>query len=342
MWAYMGLIDGAQAVLAWTFNTHLGGEEQALFGLLDHDGTPSWKLAEFASIASEFNKLQTLGFPRHPEPQVAIAYSYESRLASNPNGPSNTTRQYVTTPYMDQELGAFSAIFEDNIDSAVVNIGHEDLSKYKLVVVPGDYLMDSSSADALRRYVESGGTVVMTAYSAKVDESGQWFDTPLPGRVSDVFGLKTNEFYVHDQPLHLAFGKKRLTGTSRYYEVLVPTTAQVIASLSNVPGTPPAITANRFGNGLAIYLATPAQESLMKPLLRSLYPRLGLRLGPATPPGVYGRVVDGRRLYVNTTNQTKTIGIDGNATGIITGKTWHGAVRLGPYQVDLLEVSPHA
>jgi beta-galactosidase len=42
MYAYEALLIGAQAVLAWTFNSHIGGEEQALFGLLDHDGTPSW------------------------------------------------------------------------------------------------------------------------------------------------------------------------------------------------------------------------------------------------------------------------------------------------------------
>ena len=35
----------------------------------------------------------------------------------------------------------------------------------------------------------------MTAYSAKVDENNQWYDTPLPGRLTDVFGLRTNEFY---------------------------------------------------------------------------------------------------------------------------------------------------
>jgi beta-galactosidase len=100
MWAYMGLIHGAQAVLAWTFNTHLGGEEQALFGLIDHDGTPSWKLGEFTTIAREFGRMQKLGFPRHIQPPIAIAYSFESRIASNPNGPSNTTLQYVKTPYM--------------------------------------------------------------------------------------------------------------------------------------------------------------------------------------------------------------------------------------------------
>ncbi|WAC49448.1 beta-galactosidase [Asticcacaulis sp. SL142] len=56
MWAHFGLLNGGQAVLAWTFNSHLGGEEQALFGLVDHDDTPSWKLDEFATIAKEFKQ----------------------------------------------------------------------------------------------------------------------------------------------------------------------------------------------------------------------------------------------------------------------------------------------
>jgi beta-galactosidase len=48
MLCYFGLLNGGQAVLAWTFNSHLGGEEQILFGLLDHDDSPSWKLAEWS------------------------------------------------------------------------------------------------------------------------------------------------------------------------------------------------------------------------------------------------------------------------------------------------------
>jgi len=69
MYAYGALLIGAQAVLAWTFNSHIGGEEQALFGLLDHDGTPSWKVDEFARIASEFKQLSRFGFPRYTRPR---------------------------------------------------------------------------------------------------------------------------------------------------------------------------------------------------------------------------------------------------------------------------------
>src|ERR1039457_5662218 len=90
MYAYVALLIGAQAALAWSFNSHVGGEEQALFGLLDHDGTPSWKVGEFARIASEFKQLSKLGFPRYTRPEVAIAYSFDSFIASDPNGQHHT------------------------------------------------------------------------------------------------------------------------------------------------------------------------------------------------------------------------------------------------------------
>ena len=337
MWAYMGLIDGAQGLLAWTFNSHLGGEEQALFGLVDHDDTPSWKLAEFGAIASDFKKLQKMGFPRMVRPAVAIAYSFESRVASNPNSPSNTVKQYVTTPYLDQAHNAFAPLFNDNIDVAVINIGHEDLSRYKMVVVPGHYLMDQASADALRHYVDAGGTVVMTAFSAKVDEHNQWFNTALPGRLADVFGLKTNEFYRPDAPLTGKLGETQFKTSINFYEVLEPTTARVLGRFANAEGSPPVATINQFGKGQAIYVATPAQVSVMQPLYRSLYAGLNIQPGPITPEGVYARNVEGRTLYVNTTTEEKDIALDGQKTGILSGATFKGKLHLAPYGVELLQ-----
>ena len=145
-------------------------------------------------IAAEFKQLEKFGFPRYTHPEVAIAYSFDSAIASHPNGPSNTTLQYFKTGYADQVQAAFAPLFRANIDTAIINIGHEDLSQYKLVVVAADYVMDPASAKALREYVGNGGTALMTAYSAKEDEHGLWFDTPLPGGLSDVFGMKTNAF----------------------------------------------------------------------------------------------------------------------------------------------------
>lgn len=337
MWAHFGLLLGAQSVLAWTFNSHLGGEEQALFGLLDHDDRPSWKLGEFAGIASDFAKLQQLGFPRMTQPKVAIAYSFENMQATNPQGPaaSNSVRQYLATPTLTQAHNAFEPLFKDNIDVAVINIAHEDLSRYRLLVVPGLYLMDPASADAIRKFVAEGGTAIMTAYSSKVDEHAQWFATPLPGRLTDVFGLRTNAFYNRDGLL-TTLGGAEVKGAIPYYEVLEPSTAQTLASFTNVDGTPPSITVNRFGKGQAIYVATPAQAQIMRPLYRQLYASLGIAPGPATPEGVYARAVEGRVLYVNTTDVAKNVPIDGAMAGMFGGRRWTGTLRLEPFGVELL------
>lgn len=337
MYACLGLMMGAQGFLAWTFNSHLGGEEQALFGLLDHDGTPSWKVDEFGRIATEFKKLERYGFPRYTHPQVAIAYSFDSFIDSHPNGPSNTTLQYFKPSYTEQVQGAFEPLFRANIDTAIINIGHDSLTPYKLVVVPADYVMDTASADALRIYVKDGGTVLMSAFSAKVDEHGQWFDTPLPGRLSDVFGLRTSAFYDLASTLKLDLDGRTVDTGVRRFEVLQPSTAEVLASFSNTADHTPAITMNRFGKGLAFYLATESKSSSIGPVLNHLYAGAGVRRGPQTPQGVFARVVDGRTLYVNTTEQEKRVTIDGRRHGIITNRDYNGAVVLGALQADLVQ-----
>lgn len=336
MYANLALLMGTQAILAWTFNSHLGGEEQALFGLVDHDDTPSWKVDEFADIASEFKKLQKFGFPRYPHPEVAIAYSFDSFIDSHPNGPSSTTLQYFKPAYTEQVQAAFEPLFRANIDTAIINIGHADLSPYKLVIIPADYLMDVASAEAIRGYVSRGGTVLMTAFSAKVDKHGQWFSTPLPGLLSDVFGMKTNAFYDAESFLKFDLdGKEVGTGVHRY-EVLEPSTATVLTRFTNTADHSPAVTINKFGKGNAIYLATESNASAVGPVLNHVYKITGIRLGPQTPDGVYARVVDGRTLYVNTTSEEKSIPISGKRQGIISRKLYEGIVILGPEEADLI------
>lgn len=336
MYAYLALALGTQGILAWTFNSHRGGEEQALFGLLDHDGTPSWKLDEFARIASEFRLLEKYGFPRHTRPEVAIAYSFDSAIASHPNGPSNTTLQYFKTPYPQQVQNAFEPLFRANIDAAVINVGHEDLSQYKLVVVPADYVMDEASASHLRDYVKHGGTVLMTAYSAKEDEHALWFDTPLPGRLSDVFGLKTNAFYDAGK-LSFELEGRLIETTAHRYEVLEPSTAKVVARITNVPERVPALTINAFGSGKAAYLATESDASALGPVLRYLCALAGVQSGPETPEGVYARIVEGRVLYINTTTEEKNIPVSGTKRGIITGRSYEKNVVLHGFEADLVQ-----
>lgn len=339
MLAFVALLNGAQGIMAWTFNSHSGGEEQALFGLVDHDGQASWKLREWGQIASDFQRLAPYGFPRRYEPKVAIAYAFDSNVASSPNGPSNTTRQYFKTPYGDQAQAAFEPLYRKNIDCAIINIAHDGLAKYKLVVVPALYVMDLASAKAIRDYVAGGGTVLMTGYSAKMNEHSQWFETPLPGRLNDVFGLRTAAFYRVDAGVKFNLEGKTTSSKASYYEILEPSTAKVLGAIENhyLPESAPLMTVNSFGKGHAFYLATESHASVMGPVLEVVKKVAGIEDGPTTPEGVYARRVGGRTLYVNTNYGDTRVPIKGPMKGILSNQIYRDDLVLPAKSGELVE-----
>jgi beta-galactosidase GanA len=167
--------------------------------------------------------------------------------------------------------------------------------------------------------------------------NNQWFDTPQPGRLSDVFGIRTEEFYRPSAPPEFILNRKTEKASIGFYEVLEPKTAKAMALFTNTLEKSPAITANVYRKGRAIYLAVPAQMAALAPIVRSLYPALAVEKGPETPSGVYARVVEGRTLYVNTTSEEKAVNISGSKRGIISGTSYEGVIRLKPYDADLVE-----
>jgi beta-galactosidase len=110
-----------------------------------------------------------------------------------------------------------------------------------------------------------------------------------------------------------------------------------MATFTNTPERSPAVTVNEYGKGRAIYVAAPAQPSILGPVLRGLYASVGVERGPVTPAGVRARVVAGRTLYVNTTSEAVDISIVGSRAGVITGRRYSGTLLLEPYEVDLLQ-----
>lgn len=350
MYAYLSLVHRAQAVCAWTWRSMLGGEEQYVFGLVDHDGIPGWKYEEFKQIAEEFNLLQERGLPRKTKPEVAIAYSFESLKVMAGN------RSFYKTDYTEQVLQAYEALVQENIDCNIVNL--RDLQNvYKIIIVPGHAIMDKASAEAIRSFVEDGGTVVMTAYSAKVNEHNRVFDTPQPGGLSDVFGircgafmrtrshtpvenaggLEKTELLLEREKPTISFGGREHQPSIDYYEILELHTAEAIASFTNTRDRSAAVTRNRYGKGEAIYVAIPANTSFLNALLDTLYPALEIVKGPATPLGVVARQLeDGSVIYVNTTGTEQTVELDRPATGFLSGAQFGNSLTLGAYDVDLL------
>lgn len=352
MYTYLSYIYRAQVICAWTYRSMLAGEEQYVYGLVDHDGTPGFKFKEFSRIAAEaeiLNKINIL--PRQTAPSVAIAYSYESNLIST------YATDYYTTSYMTQVMNAYKTLFHKNLDCNIVDL-RKIYGQYKVVIIPGHAIIDQDCRNTIETLLEAGTTVIMTAFSAKVNENNQVFDTPLPGNLNDIFGISVRGFTrprTHvpkenagslDKEVHNILRNKVTINYQNsdfdcdidYYEWIEPVTATPIAVYSNSNSAySTAISSNSYLKGNAIYVGIPANEELLSKLLDTILDESKREHPNDIPAGIVTRRLnDSTQIFVNTTPFTKTIPIGKKMISLLTNRSYESTMVLKEYDVEIL------
>jgi beta-galactosidase len=337
--AYATLMYGNQMVCGWTWQSMIGGEEQYLEGMLDWDGIPNRKYEEYKKIATEFKKIGKY-FPYKPQPEVGLAFSFPSQIASS-----------AFPEQQENQLQAcWNLFYWRNMDANVVEISRSSL-KYKLLFVPGVTVMDEITAAKIRKFVENGGTVVMTSNSAFVDETGKVFSTTRPGRLSDVFGIRIANFEeteAYNELSHKSYTGKKLEFTykgkavdieSERFDVIEPKEAEVIGRITSLDKDYPIMTSNKYGKGRAIYVGLPADSSVLSPLLDELIAQLNIKKGPDVPSGVMARQIDKNHyLYLNVSGESKEIPMKGKSRSILFDKDYNGNFVVAPYEPEFIEV----
>jgi beta-galactosidase len=337
--AYASLMLGNQMVCGWTWQSMHAGEEQFLEGMLDWDGLPNRKYDEYQTIAAEFRKIERYGFPYRPQPEVALSFSFPSQMASG----------RLPELHEEQVQTAFNCFLKRNVDTRVIDIARSEL-RCKLVILPGVAVMDEMSAGKIREYVHGGGTLVMTGQSAILDENNQVFSTTLPGRLSDVFGIRVSGFEesewmnelsrlgLQGKHLRIRFDESDLVCESPRFDVIEPIGAQVLAWIVSLDRDYPVVTTHRFGAGTAIYVGLPARDELLDSILGELIDRLAIKTGPLVPAGVMARQIDPtHNLYLNLDGIAKQIELKGRAHSILHDQDYEDGFILGPFEPEFLE-----
>lgn len=166
-----------------------------------------------------------------------------------------------------------------------------DLTRYRMLVLPENALLDAQLAGNIREYVRGGGSLLAFGHASLLDERAE----PRPNFfLSDVFGAD----FAAPLPGYKQFTPGSEIGGSLPLNTpslgVRPTTAKVLATWTSANGSP-AVLENRFGNGRVIYV--PAAETAFfhgAPLLEELTARL---IGP---PAV---AVESSREYVRVANR---------------------------------------
>lgn len=338
--AYASLMAGNQLACAWTWQTMPAGEEQFLQGLVDWDGQPNRKYYEYKRVAEEFRKIAPFGFPYQPHAEAALAFSFPSQIASS-SFPEEHDHQVET---------AFSWFNQHNLDVRMVDLRFSALP-YKLLVVAGQAVMEDADAARIRDFVQRGGTVFMTAWSAVLDEHGQAFTTTHPGKLDDVFGIRIGGFEDSSlmnelstigtlgRQLRLDYRDHEFTCDSPRFDVIEPKGAEVLGRIVGLDRDYPVVTRHRYGAGTAIYLGLPARPALLEPVLGDLVRDLGIPVGPAVPAGVMARQIDARHvLYLNLDGTPKHIEVAGRSHSILYDRDYRDSLELQPYEPDFVEV----
>jgi beta-galactosidase len=183
-----------------------------------------------------------------------------------------------------------------------------------------------------------------------LDERGQVFATTLPGRLSDVFGIRVSGFEesefmnelsragLRGKQMRVTYRDREFNCQSPRFDVIETNGAEVLGHLVSLDRDYPIITSHKFGTGTAIYVGLPARQEILNPILGDLIDQLAITTGPRVPSGVMARRINATHLlYLNLDGATKHIELEGRSRSILRDRDYENGFDLAPYEPEFVE-----
>jgi beta-galactosidase len=319
---YTHLAAGANMVEYWHWHSLHYGQETYWKGVLSHDLQPNRTYAEVSHVAEELKRLGPQLVNLRKDNQVAILFSADSANAIS-YMPFSDHADYMTVLRQ-----MYDALYELNVEPDFVPAGDPDLSRYKVLLVPPLYSVSDEMLQRLSDYVKNGGQVVMAFKSGFTNEYSTVRDVMAPGPLRLAAGFHYQEFTNLAEPERLTpdpYGVGEQNKGAIWEEFLMPDTADVVASFDDSYWKFPAITRNRYGNGVLTYEGTVVSDALQCEIVREVLKRAGLsgpdQNLPATVKVRHGHNGQGKLLhyYLNFSGEEQSFAYPyGNGSDLLT------------------------
>lgn len=343
LFTYQLISRGATGVLYFYFRQPRIGSEKFYGGVLTHDGLGENRVfKEIANIGEEMKLLAPALKGTKVVAEVCIIYSHESSWATRLTGQPNAKFNYR------EHLHLFHTAFHDRNIPVDFARATEDLSKYKLVIVPAMHMLAGGEADLLKLYVQNGGTLFATCNTGLVDEHHIAPDDGFPANCTDLFGMRVLEMdpLPPGEENHLtfkgAFPATHLHPARNWCDIIEPREAQVLATYAKDFYTGrAAMTMNDYGLGRAIYFGTVSHQHFYYDLvawLRQLCNLFPLLKVPDTVE-VSMRQKDDRQIYFLLNHQHSPVRLHFYKPmhDFLTGQTFTGNYDLPSHGVLVLD-----
>lgn len=339
---WLNVSHGAFATMYFEWRSPTGGAEQGADSILArnkqyHENTEP----VFRKLTAELKE----HYPKFAESEtispVAAVYSYENSWG--------TEGWVVDGPY-DEEFfnayGGFKNQLKTNVD--VISID-EDLSRYKVIVMPDFRITTEEQAEKVKAYVRNGGIVVMNTECGTRDEYNRMRELLEPGLFADMCGTvavsritakklegQTGEPCCIDFPC----GKVHISGKiNRLKTDLAESVSTYTTGL--LKGTP-AVTVNSYGKGFAVLYSTDDNDVYFYEALANLIKeRFNIEPIIEADDGIIvsSRLCKNKEYIfaVNMKDRPVCVSLKNEMKDILTDKFLSGKTELGGYDVLVLE-----
>ena len=331
---------GADGVMFFQWRQSRAGAEKHHSGMLPHAGTESRVWREVQALGSELPRLNGL-LSSQVEAQVAILMDWENWWALELDSkPSNDLK------LLPQIYSYYQPLFERNI---TLDFAHPeaDLARYKLVIVPNLYLVNNPAAENINRYVENGGTLLLTFFSGIVDENEHIRLGGYPALFRALLGLAVEEYTAYPEGLTntVATTDGQTFTCTLWSDVIRTQGCQSLAAYeSDYYAGLPAITRHQFGKGTAFYLGTELEPAGINWLISLLCTQAGVMpVVQNLPAGVEAlrRSKDGKSwlFLLNHTGGEIHIPLETPGRNLLTAESVSNSVTLETNAVAVIELN---
>jgi len=326
---------GADAIGFFQWRASRSGAEKFHSAMLPHGGTGSRVFREVCELGAELVRLEPVQGSRVVA-DAAVLWDWESVWAQGLEW-----RPSVDADPSERTAAYYRRLWDDGLTVDFV-APDADLSGYRLVVAPAQYLLRAEHAARLTQWVADGGTLVVSYFSGVVDECDAIHPGGLAAPLHEVLGLTVEEFAPlragERVRLRAAGSGDELVGDV-WTDDLALAGARAWATYLDgpVPGGA-AVTRNDHGSGHAWYVSTRLDDDGLGAVLADAYRDAGVVAQGGADLEVVRRAA-GTTEYVFAINHGSTpaaLAVDG--VDLLTGAAAPAKVPAGDVVVVVREV----
>ncbi|MEV3859983.1 beta-galactosidase [Streptomyces sp. NPDC050095] len=333
---------GADAVCFFQWRQSAAGAEKYHSAMVPHAGEDSELFRGVVQLGRTLEALAPLAGTAREAARVAILFDWGSWWTSE-----HDSHPTARLDYHREALDWYSALLRLGVRADIVPVGGTDLSAYDVVIAPVLHVVPQPLAKELTRYVECGGHLVTTYFSAIVDENDHIHLGGYPGALRDLLGIRIEEFgpLLDGVAVDLDNGTSGSLWTDRI-AVAGPDVEVLARYRTGAYAARPAVTRRGSGRGSAAYVSTRLGVDGLAALLPELLAPAGVT--SELPQGARGLVelavrrdADSRYLFlVNRSEQA--VPLPGLSGDVLVGPdgpdgAFDGLV-LPPREVAVLRV----